>query len=116
MFFRHSSSGSLVSGCPWLTVGHDYLGLKVLIEGKVHFGWVRVKMNVGYADYITGYAYETIPNKPIVAGQTKGPDDDVENDNPGASITNPVPDIPQHASLGALAMGAPGLSIWRRKE
>jgi len=23
---------------------------------------------------LTGYAYETIPNKPIITGQTKGPD------------------------------------------
>ena len=23
---------------------------------------------------LTGYAYETVPNKPIIAGKTKGPD------------------------------------------
>jgi hypothetical protein len=38
---------------------------------------------------IEGYAYETIPNKPIIAGKTKGPD--VIMVRPG--------------SLGALAAG-----------
>jgi len=55
--------------------------------------------------------------KSIVAGQTKGTDDwDEEDSGPDASLTSPIPDRPQPASLGALAMGAPGLSIWRRKD
>jgi hypothetical protein len=66
---------------------------------------------------LTGYAYETIPNKPIITGKTKGPDDGANDDpGPGASVANPIPEIPQPASLGALAMGSSGLSIWRRKE
>jgi hypothetical protein len=104
----------------WVNVRNRYLGLKFKIEGKTHYGWVRLNVKLvtdqGFTATLTGYAYETIPNKPIITGQTKGPDDDVGNDNPGASITNPVPDIPQPASLGALALGAPGLSIWRRRE
>jgi hypothetical protein len=51
-----------------------YLGLKFVIHGKVHFGWARVKvtqLRPGYNATLTGYAYETIPNKPIVTGATK---------------------------------------------
>jgi hypothetical protein len=61
---------------------------------------------------LTGHAYETIPNKPITTGQTKGPDNN-SIEEPNAALTMPTPDP---ATLGALAMGSPGLSIWRRKE
>jgi len=97
---------------PWRNVKQDYLGLKFVIKGKTHFGWARVKGNfnsLSITATLTGYAYETIPGKPIIAGATKGPDDA----EPTASLNPPTP-VP--ATLGALAMGAPGLAIWRRKE
>jgi hypothetical protein len=90
-----------------------YLGLKFSIRGSVHYGWARLNTSTGLF-VLTGYAYETIPNKPIIAGKTKGPDE-VEKHDPGASLASPIP-APQPASLGALATGARGLSIWRRKE
>jgi hypothetical protein len=86
--------------------------LQFLIEGKVHFGWARLNVSCRGTDVfaiLTGYAYETIPGKSIIAGATKGPDDAA----PTASFTMPTP---EPVTLGALAMGAPGLSIWRRKE
>jgi hypothetical protein len=54
-----------------------YLGLQFVIKGKIHYGWARVsvKTTSGEGDFtaiLTGYAYETIPNKPIIAGNTKG--------------------------------------------
>jgi len=65
---------------PWSNDGkgfkHRYLGLKFLIKGKFHYGWARLDTTgtSGSMVRLTGYAYETVPNKPIVAGQTKGPD------------------------------------------
>jgi hypothetical protein len=98
---------------PWLHVKQAYLGLKFLINGKTHFGWARVKVTVTtfrpITATLTGYAYETIPGKAIIAGATSGPDDA----EPAASLNTPHP---EPATLGALAMGVPGLSIWRRKE
>jgi hypothetical protein len=61
------------------------------------------------ATTLTGYAFETIPGKAIITGATKGPDD-IE---PNASFGMPTP---EPATLSALAMEAPGLSIRRRKE
>jgi len=93
-----------------------YLGLKFTIKGKIHFGWARVKVDTlqtqqKFSATLTGYAYETIPGKPIIAGATNGPDDGAE----------PVPasiktHTPKPATVGMLALGAPGLSIWRREE
>lgn len=56
--------------------GTAYLGLEFMIKGKVHFGWARVKVAQraphGFNATLTGYAYETIANKAIAAGATKG--------------------------------------------
>jgi hypothetical protein len=103
----------------WYEAGFRYIGLKFKIKGKTHYGWARLSVTGKYENItatLTGYAYETIPNKSIIAAKTKGPDDDGENDNPDASITNPAPDIPQPTTLGGLALGAPGLSIWRKDQ
>jgi len=102
---------------PWANhgkgVNHHYLGFKFMIKGKVHYGWARVTVEPKSAHgVLTGYAYETIPNKAIITGKTKGPDDsDVEKSNASFTVLTSKP-----ASLGLLALGAPALSIWRRNE
>jgi len=96
---------------PWYQMkGQLYLGLRFEIKGKTHYGWARVNNVRGYI--LTGYAYETIPNKPIITGATKGPDE-TNLQEPEAALTMPTRNSP---SLGLLALGAPGLSIWRREE
>jgi hypothetical protein len=61
---------------PWKNAHDSYLGLKFAIKGKVHFGWARLKVSCVYLKPInatlTGFAYETVPKKGIVAGKTKG--------------------------------------------
>lgn len=80
-------------GGSWVNVENRYMGLKFKVKGKTHYGWARLNVqeslpfNIGAT--LTGYAYETIPNKDIIAGKTKGPD----------AITV------QAGSLGELAVG-----------
>lgn len=114
------SNGGAAS-CPWRPVMQAFLGLKFVVRGKVHFGWARIKrvppMYAGFPAVITGYAYETIPNKAIVTGATKGPDEVKDSDpGPGASLNSPIPEKQQPASLGMLALGAQAMPLWRRKE
>jgi len=86
----------------WLNVENRYLGLAFDVNRQTHYGWARLSASGtrGLDVYpsvratLTGYAYETIPNKPIITGKTKGPD--VITLEPG--------------SLGALAAGAIGRS------
>ena len=90
-FYLSNTFGFFVGG-PWLNATNRYLGLKFLISGKTHYGWARLDSYC--AKFIcnallTGYAYETIPNKAIITGKTKGPD------------VNTV----EGASLGHLARG-----------
>jgi len=102
---------------PWANSGkgvkNRYLGLKFFVKGKIHFGWARLNVVISNdtpLGTLTGYAYETIPGKAIIAGATKGPDDDPQ------PIAATQPPAPKPATLGMLALGAPGLSIWRREE
>jgi hypothetical protein len=89
----------------WLDSQRRYLGLKFLIDGEDHYGWARLNVSVqqgilGIQATLTGYAYETIPNKPIITGKTKGPD----------VITL------EPASLGHLTQGASAIPVWREKK
>ena len=108
-----SHSGTRIIG-QWSNVTNRYLGLKFKINGKFHYGWARLNVKVLKGQFkiiatLTGYAYETILGKSIIAGQTKGTDDA----EPVASLQAPAP---EPAALGMLALGAPGLWIWRREE
>ncbi len=87
----------------WPNVKDRYLGLKFRIHGVTHYGWARLSVAVSRTTIkaiLTGYAYETVPNRPILAGKTKRTD------------VIPV----QPASLGQLAQGASGISTWRGTE
>jgi hypothetical protein len=87
---------STTTGGQWWCGQPRYLGLKVVIKGETHYGWAREQLKEsGFT--LTGYAYETVPNKPIVTGKTKGPD----------------VIAPEDASLGCLAQGASAISAWR---
>jgi len=103
-------------GGSWINVRNRYLGVKFKIKGKIHYGWARLSVQVQrpitIAATLTGYAYETIPNKAIIAGRTKGPDE-ASIEAPNASLAAPAP---TPASLGMLALGAPALSVWRREN
>jgi hypothetical protein len=108
---------------PWINVSNRYLGLEFQINGKIHYGWARLNVAVfGFGDRLrvtlTGYAYETIAGKSIKAGQKKEAADDPTSEDlaSGPSLTNPIPNTRQSASLGVLALGAQGVPLWRRKE
>jgi hypothetical protein len=78
---------------PWHNVKNRYLGFKFRIKGKIHYGWARLNVTGSGLGTIvatmTGYAYETIANKPIVAGTIKGTEDSLD----------------QSGTLGSLALG-----------
>lgn len=106
------TDGSLVTWGPWAHVKNRYLGLKFQTKGQTHFGWARLSTKIGFGGatgILTGYAYETIPNKAIIAGKTHGPDEE-----PGSASLKTR--TSESATLGMLALGAPGLSIWRRED
>ena len=104
----------LQHGGYWLNVRDRYLGFKFFIKGQVHYGWARLSTThhgCFMTGTLTGYAYETIPNKPIVAGQTQG-----HKEAGQAQLKTRGTSTPELASLGLLSRGAPGLAAWRRRN
>jgi len=116
--FYTSSGQVLTSSGPWKNVKNRYLGLKFSVNGKIHYGWARLSVSVheqvyGISGVLTGYAYETIPNKPIITSKTQGTEEGSDGEANPATLDKSTL---QSANLGLLAAGAPGLSIWRREE
>jgi len=107
-FFYCCEQGS-GSGGSWAGKTNRYMGIKFTIGTQTHFGWVRLTL-VNESETITGYAYETIPNKSIKAGDVgRIP---ASNEASAAAVRPPKQ---MSASLGLLARGADGLALWRRE-
>jgi hypothetical protein len=95
--FLSDSSLTMAYG-PWANVSNRYLGLRFVLNGEMHYGWARFSVaNTGSLTgglhikaTFTGYAVETLANRPIQAGTTSGPEEDAG------------------ASLGCLAAGCNG--------
>jgi hypothetical protein len=88
-----------------------YIGVRFPIKGATHYGWIRLSVDTTHypmSATITAYAYETVPNKRILAGI----------DSTVATEGNPLRQVqgPVAPSLGMLALGADGLAFWRREE
>lgn len=116
VFVTPSSTPNTRGYGPWQKATKRYLGLKFLISGKIHFGWARLTVKAqagGVVATLTGYAYETVPNKPIVTGRTEGPDEDRSLGQANVSFGTSGR---ESASLGMLAQGSPSLSIWRGED
>lgn len=94
---------------PWANVMNRYLGLKFDVKGQVHFGWARLNVTCIYqytqvVALLTGYAYETVPNRAIVTGKRRdrheaGAADPHRARAYGGTAT-------RSSSLGRLALGA----------
>ena len=94
---------------PWVNVTNRYLGVKFLISGTTHYGWVRMTVSKTSHPVVTGYAYETTPNMSIKCGAISGPSEVGMVEDLLAPASGP-------ATLGVLARGADGLVVWRREE
>lgn len=115
--FQVTSFGTYYGGSSWSEfTPNGFLGVRFRIRGEDHYGWVRMSIRLypikhSIEALMTGYAYETQPNTPIRAGDT-GQND--SGDGPTSQLTfPPQPEANQPLTLGVLALGAKGISVWR---
>lgn len=77
-----------------------YVGFEFLSNGQTHFGWAHAYVSVsrgsGVTATISEFAYDTVANQSILAGQTTA--------------------TPEPGTLGLLAFGSLGLGFWRRRK
>ncbi len=64
-----SQSGDFGS---WSNVTDRYLGIRLIIDGEVHYGWIGFLQTRDFQAKFSGWAYETEPNTSIRAGQRTG--------------------------------------------
>ncbi len=116
-----SGSGRSYGNWPFTYGGSNgtevrFLGVKFQIKGQTHYGWIRLAVGVGrkaVPGAVLGYAYETVANKPILAGIAGTATTDKTTAEVQAPNCIQNQDGP---SLGMLAAGADALPIWRREE
>ena len=114
MAYASLTALTYVSGGHWKNVTNRFLGLKFLINGEVHYGWARLTVltdshRESVRATITGYAYETVANQPILTGQKSGTAGN-------ASLTLPPENLRPAVPLALLALGSLGLAVSRREE
>jgi hypothetical protein len=94
-----ATRSSVYGSGSWFEARGGYLGLAFSIDGQTHYGWARlssqVKGRCHSSVLLTGYAYETVPGKPIEAGQI--------HDKPNIHIDDEMSAM--LGTLGKLALG-----------
>jgi hypothetical protein len=95
-------------------VTNRYLGVRFIIDNQVHYGWIGFRtVTLGgsngrddLAAKLAGWAYETEPNKSIVAGAMG--EQDAESNSAALRSAEPT-------SLELLAAGHVAVADWRRR-
>ena len=93
----------------WGNASYKYLGVRFLISGETHYGWIQMSTDTvnGMTATIEAYAYEVQANKKITIGSTA--DAELRTAPEATKVTNS-----RGPSLGMLALGSDGLNMWRR--
>jgi len=109
------NSGRYSRGYWGVKVKDRYLGVRFPIDGKTHYGWIRLTVTIDLQSHgpfmsakITAYAYETEANKTILAGTAEESAAEVQVPGNIRNQTGP--------SLGMLAAGADGVTLWRQEQ
>lgn len=62
------------SGTSGFFVGaRGYIGIEFRIDGQIHYGWIDLSNSTWWQSEIHGWAYESEPGKPIIAGAVPEP-------------------------------------------
>jgi hypothetical protein len=101
---------------------NKYIGVRFSLNGQTHFGWIRLTVTTNsdlngppLTATVTGYAYETVANKPILAGTAGTTAAAEEKSSAEARVPKDI-QSPTGPSLGMLVAGSESMPLWRREE
>ena len=80
----------------WIRATQLYLGLEFQINGQTHYGWAELSTNATIfnpVNFLYGFAYETIPLKRILTGQTMDSPDEPDTDSGSGESKVPGPAV-----------------------
>ena len=92
----------------WKKQGTDFVGFRFNNGAGRQFGWARVRMggqNTNFTYTVLDYAWAD-PGEPIKPGQISSSDANIQSHSV----------LQEEGSMGLLALGATGISLWRRKR
>jgi hypothetical protein len=107
-------------GGPWADVVDRFLGFRFNINGETHYGWARFTVHVRRSGFptikaqLTGYAYETEPDKTILAGDQGLSSDAKVGNHSVEDASIEAPPAQAFPSLGLLSLGFVGFEAWRQ--
>jgi hypothetical protein len=104
--FKEFSGGGSGSGGNFLNVTNRFLGVRFMINGRPHYGWIGFRSVAYFEAKLAGWAYETEPNKAILAGAMG--EQDTESDS--ATMHSA-----ERTTLELLAAGNVAIDDWRRR-
>jgi hypothetical protein len=81
---------------PSAPTDQGYVGVQFGIAGEIHYGWADITLNNDLTFSLAGFAYEDVPNRPVLAGS--------------------MVSVPEPASAGFLIAGAAGVAALLRRR
>jgi len=117
--FNQQLYGNWAGGQP-----NRFVGVKFKINGKTHYGWVRLTVTVkhkgnghgptgSFSATITEYGYESVANKSCGAGLPGAAAPEAPH---GSLVPKQETSLKTGPALGMLALGADALPLWRRDD
>jgi hypothetical protein len=83
------------------------LGVRFQVNGETYYGWIGFRYASASGATLVGWAYETVPNKPITAGDKRGKESEVDSTTLRAT---------ELTSLELLAAGNVAMDAWCRRR
>ncbi|WP_055443600.1 T9SS type A sorting domain-containing protein [Lacinutrix himadriensis] len=69
---NYTSCYNGIGGSNWCGVTDKFLGLRFQIAGNTHYGWAKLDVSLsGDSFTVKEYAYNSVPDESIIAGQTE---------------------------------------------
>ncbi|MCQ2327608.1 MAG: T9SS type A sorting domain-containing protein [Bacteroidales bacterium] len=77
----------------WVGAGRKYVGFKFTNAGQTYYGWAELELPNAATIKLYGYAYQSTPNTPIVAGDKGNASINDVQENTISVYPNPVCDV-----------------------